>query len=203
MKLTRPLVFSLVLIASSHAWGASLIAKYNPANHSTAIYLDGGVQNGSFETIDFKATAVAPTVFANQSTGLISFAQALPPGEDATYPNRLLGADPLDISGGLGLFQIGIVNIQSQLSFVAGSPFATINTATQPGGKLFLANLDLPSDRLAYVQVNVVLSRQGTWVAELSHVLTIPEPSAFAIAATSLFALSAIRRRRWTLGVAC
>jgi hypothetical protein len=133
-----------------------------------AIYLDGDADNGNFDTITFSArpqsvvhvqlisagTVISELIFpffqpislspfANQNSGL-SAGVPRPAGQTFTYINRLLHADPLKFPGGLGWVVFGLVNRPDELSFVTGPLGGRIDTAGQPDGRLFLANIYAP-----------------------------------------------------------
>jgi len=67
-----------------------------------------------------------------------------PPGRPATYINRMLNADPLDIDGGMSWNILGLMRTPSEVSFTGGPLGRKISTADQTDGRLFLANFYFP-----------------------------------------------------------
>lgn len=158
------LVLALFALATPRAHAASL-SVVTIAN-VRSIYLDGGAENGTFNTVIFKATpglmivtlvnaagqAVGPVLnaapglddpvgylpFGNLSNGLTGNIPR-PAGQPFTYYNRMLDGDPLD--GGMGWSLVGVVRTSTELAFAGGPLGANISTSSQPGGRLFLANL--------------------------------------------------------------
>lgn len=89
-----------------------------------------------------------------------------PPGQQATYINRMLNADPLDVDGGMAWNILGLTRTPTEVSFAGGPPVGKINTASEPDGRLFLANFYVP----------------------------IPEPATAGLASLAVLALAAICR---------
>jgi hypothetical protein len=184
------------LIACTSASAASIQVQRNFDNGTFAVFLEGGADNGNFDSFIFKAKPFGGATFTHQSSGL-SAGQVRPPGEPFTYPNRLIAIDPLDVPGGLGLIMLGLVNVQTELSYVVGDLAGPISTASQPNGRLFLANLDVANRSSSCFQttVTVELFNQGSLISHDTYVDPCPEPSAFALSASSLLAVSLVRRR--------
>jgi hypothetical protein len=166
MKLIFTMAAGVCVLAGS-ASNAAILSIIHGAPRAFSVYLDGQSLNGNFDTVIFKATTLpagTPTIsvqlvsagtiqqelvqvlfpavgpFLNPSGGL-SGGEPRPPGQQLTYINRLLNAEPFEFPGALGWTVLGLVNNPGELSFVGGPLGAKINTATEPGGRLFLANL--------------------------------------------------------------
>jgi hypothetical protein len=151
----------------------------------------GQAQNGGFDTISFRAipdigirvqlidagTPIADLQtsgiilddpggsFINLNSGL-NAGVPRPAGDAFTYRNRMLQADPFD--GGKGWTLQDLVMTPSELSFTAGPTTGKITTATEVGGRLFLANI-----RYAFV----------------------PEPAAVVLLSAVTLGIAALRRR--------
>jgi hypothetical protein len=192
MKYGMIMALGLCIAANFAVNAASISVEKNPANDAYSLFLNGGEHNDAFDTIFVLMKPNAPAVFTNILFNLPGVPR--PPGHPFTYANDMVVADPGDIEGGLGLSRFGLIRVANEVSFTAVSLGGTITTASQPGGNLFLANVNMPgnsSSGLATVQI----LRQGALVQEMNAVFSIPEPPAFALAASTLFALSFIRRR--------
>lgn len=195
MKTILSLAVGLCLFAGSAVNAATLSFETN--GDAVSFYLDGGADNDNFDTIFFKATADAPGAFNNTSNGM-NLGVPRPKGEAFTYPNRYLNADPGDFPEGLGLSQFGLINTTAELSFTVASLGGTLNTSTQPGGKLFLGNVNLPgAGNLSASGIATVQTlRLGALVDEHSLPFPIPEPATFALAGMGLLGLVGIGRRK-------
>ncbi|MCC6491785.1 MAG: PEP-CTERM sorting domain-containing protein [Pirellulales bacterium] len=181
----------LCVVACSAVNAASLSLGTN--NTAISLYLDGGAENGQFDTIFVSLKPNGSATFANQNSGAAAGVPR-PAGEAFSYPNRMLTADPLDFPGGLALSQVGLVNTPQELSFAVGKAGGTLTTADQPGGKLFLANVDFPAiAQGAKGTATVQLISAGNLVVELNR--AIPEPTTLGLAGLSLLGLVAARRR--------
>lgn len=187
MNATRALSAVLLVIIPSTAHAASLHLN-SPTPDVFSVYLDGLTENGSFDTVVFNATPTGVTVDLKNGETLVQSRSSIytledpqiprtftklttgagrPAGDPFTYINRALDADPVE--GGKGWTLQGVVINSTRLSFIGGTPGQMITTASEPGGRLFLANLNAP------------------WV---------PEPTSAVLAAILIpFALAATRRR--------
>jgi hypothetical protein len=193
MKYGRHFALGLCIAASSAANAGSISIQKNPANDAYSLFLNGGEHNDAFDTIFVSMKPVAPAVFTN----IINIGGGIPrpPGQAFAYPNRMLNGDPGEIAGALGLPQFGLINTASELSFTVASLGGTITTAPQPGGNLFLGNVNMPGNSSSG-RATVQILRQGALVQEMNTRFAVPECSSFAIAATGLLALSSLRRPR-------
>jgi hypothetical protein len=172
-------------------------------------YIDGDNLNGAFDAIEFKTWTYPQNKFGNNNSGN---AAGIPrgAGQQFTYPNRMLNADPLDFPGALGLTMSGLVNTTRELSFKATSPTGAISTASEPNGDLFLGNFYIPNNTFApgsfYLWRIRLLSAgttvydtmpgywplgplTGTWAPPAS---AIPEPAAIATFSFGAIVLSGI-----------
>jgi hypothetical protein len=156
----------IVLLIPTAGGAASLVVE--PFGNVHSIYLHGGFDNGNFNAVIFQATTsshdmyysvalhvisgvdVLATLstsifqperfFGNFNSGLVAGAPR-PAGDAFTHHNRMLDADPEDVEGGLDWTILGLIRTPMQLSFTGGPLGGKINTASQPGGRLFIANL--------------------------------------------------------------
>jgi hypothetical protein len=187
-----PAVACLSILACNCTHAASLqltLGHVSAQNYISSIYLVGEAQNGGFDTITLKATPdigvhvqlinagapiadlQAPVIltgsvgaFLNLNSGLDAGVPR-PAGQAFTYRNRQLEADLLD--GGLGWILQDLVMTPSELSFTAGPTTGKITTATEAGGRLFLANI---------------------------HFSLVPEPAAIVLLSTVMLGLAALCR---------
>jgi len=174
MNRLRLVVASLAMLACSAAHAAAIYVEESSANPGAfAIYLDGQSHNGNFNVVDFKVSPVAPATFQNVNSGL-SAGVPRPPGQAFTYYNQLLNSDPVDFPGGLNWSLLGVVRTSTQVAF-AGSPLGQqISTTGQPGGKLFLANIYMPTG-MAHGTVQLIDA--GLLRQQIDFAFPIPEPA--------------------------
>ncbi len=101
------------------------------------------------------------------------------PGDPNTFRSPDLDADPF--AGGKGWSILGAVATADQLAFSGGPLGKTIDTSTQPGGKLFLANVNLPSPPGggSGFQAVVTLIGNGVEMARPMFITVGPDPGAF------------------------
>ena len=165
-----------------------VVANFSSNNY--AIYLDGGLTNGQFDVIDFRAVTGSANVFVNIDDGFDGFSPR-PAGQDFTYINQLLGASRAQ--GGEGFTVLGATTTPTVVAFTAGPLGATIDTSTDPGGRLFLANLDLSSN---FFYASIDLYSQGT-IIESFRIVPIPEPASLLMMSfAAAFAVLALKSRR-------
>jgi len=181
-------------MVASCAHAASLdIQMLHPTDKRVySIFLNGGPDNGAFDTVHFHAAPDAPATIAN----IVGLGFTLrPPGQRLTYRNLWLDLDPTDPDnpGGLGWAIIGSVRTPTQFSFTGGPLGQKINTAGQPDGTLFLANIYLPAGTArGYVQ----LINAGSLVQQLDFTLPVPEPVGSTLAGMGvLFGIAGWRCR--------
>lgn len=160
----------------------------NPTAYS--IFLAGNSLNSDFNVISFAVTPDAPGLFTNVDT-FGGESPVRPPGLPITYRNRLLDTDPADNPAGLGYVMLGTLVSSTKVEFTTGPLGQQISTATQPDGRLFLANINLPTGT---ARGNILLIDVGNIAADLRFV--IPEPAGMNLAAIgACVGLARIRRR--------
>jgi hypothetical protein len=115
-----------------------------------------------------------------------------PPGQSFTYRNRALDADPEDYPESRQWTLLGVVNTQHEQAFSGGPLGRTIDTSGEPGGKLFLINVELPPGATAMATLQLVNGVDTVHTQTLQF--PIPEPGSLAI--TGLGVLTARARRR-------
>jgi hypothetical protein len=150
--------------------------------------------HGEMTTFNGVGFSVKPVFqFLDVTSGLVAGAPR-PPGDPFTYRNRLLDADPSEFLNSKQWTLLGIVNTPQEIAFSGGPLGQNIKTNTEPGGRLFLANIKLQRGgggaawSLQLVNgVDTVLSVQG---------YLLPEPAATAIAGMGLVGVMAAHRRR-------
>jgi hypothetical protein len=185
-------VFSLALGASVSA--ASL--RFSPCDSPTGIYslyLNGGADNGNFDTIIVDINPSPGAQLLNPHSGAVG-GSPRPPGDAFTYINRLINASPDDVPGGLGWTVLGLTPVAEMangLEFTAGPLGGTIDTSTMPNGELFIANVNIAPGVSAMATVQVVSA--GTVLGTLTPVC-IPEPTTAGLASLAVFGLAAICR---------
>ncbi len=142
MKRSLSLTVALAFLVLPHAHAASLsVVKTGTAY---AVYLNGGADNGGFDTIAVNLTPTGSATFTNQTSGLVAGVPR-PAGQAFSYPNRALGGDPLDGPPFLAWVILDPMNTPTRLSFDGGPLGQKISTASQPGENLFLANVNMPT----------------------------------------------------------
>jgi hypothetical protein len=193
MKYGMILALGLCIAASSATDAASISVEKNPANDAYSLFLNGSAENDAFDTIFVLMKPDAPAAFNNMTGG--GMPSIRPPGMAFTYPNRMLNADPSEIPGALGLSQFGVIVTPSELSYTVANLGGTISTAPQPGGNLFLANVNMPGASSSG-RATVQILRQGALVQEMNTRFFIPEPAAIALTVAGLWGVSLMLRGR-------
>jgi hypothetical protein len=187
---------ALLAVVACPAVNAATVS-FTTNGEATSFYLDGAEDNDQFDTIFFKAVPNAPAAFTNPGSGNVA-GLPRPAGDAFTYYNRKLDADPLDVPGALGLSPFGLINTAQELSVTVADLGGTINTSTEPGGRLFLANVNMPGSAnfSANGTATVQLLRLGALVEEHIVPFPIPEPATLAMAGLGLVGIVAASRRK-------
>lgn len=186
---------ALAAVASQGRCASVIIEKHpHPGGVAHAIFLDGGVHNGIFTAVDFKvAPASAEAPFINQSSGLDGGVPRLP-GAPFSFLNSGV---PLTFAGITSELKIGdwpklgAKNLPTEVGFGSGPLGQKIDTRLLPGGRLFLANVMLPSADARLVGSFRVANASG-----LLQEIVIPEPAADLLAAACVGAALVARRNR-------
>jgi len=183
------LLVVFVAVAPAGAEAASLTYIEHPPGVARiwSFYLNIRPDEGPYDTVAFYASSFSST-FLNQNNGLVGGVPR-PPGEPFTYWNRNLTRSTAE--GGLGWIVLGPVNTPSELSFTGGVLGGTISTAEQPGGNLFLANVQSMSGT-----VQAQLIRGGELKQTLFTFFPPAEPTSSIIAGLGLVGLIIVRRLR-------
>ena len=181
----------LVALPGSVASAASL--SVDQVGNVFSLYLNGQGFNGQFNVVATEIIPAAPAAFANIDSGLNGTPRSA--GEPFTFRSRWLDAPVLD--GGQGWSILGITVAPNLVKF-DGSPLGLqIDTSTQPGGRLFLANVVLPYGATATANVDLV--GNGQYLAHLSTTFAtgiVPEPATLTLlVAMSATGLLVARRR--------
>jgi hypothetical protein len=197
MKRLAALLAVCVAVAASTTKAAviySVTATPQGANTAYSLYMNtnGVAMNG----IDMQATPSAGQSFLNPGSGLSSGAPR-PAGQAFTYRNRFLDLDPADPDnpGGKGWTLVAPTTTAALVTISGGPLGGTINSASDPGGKIFLANFLLPNGATGQAVMKAV---NGAPVVDTQTVPIgqIPEPATLGLAGMSLVGLLAASRRR-------
>jgi hypothetical protein len=118
------------------------------------------------------------------------------PGDSFTYRNRWLDADPSEYPESRQWTLLGVLNTQNEQAFAGGPLGRLIDTSSEPGGKLFLANLKLLPGATATATLQLVNGVDTVHTQTLQF--PIPEPGGLAITAfASLVAATTRRADAW------
>lgn len=179
--------------ASANAASLSVVQSGEGASKAFSLYLNGGADNGNFDTVSLVATPDVGSSFANPNSGTAPGVGPRAAGEAFTFRNRFLDLDPLDDPQGKGWTVLGVVTTAQALSFDGGPLGLKISTAAEPGGNLFLANFNMPT---GMGQATVNLFNSGAPAGTLSIPIGIPEPATLAMAGLGLVGVIAASRRK-------
>lgn len=178
-----------------------------------SFFIDGDNLNGAFNAIEFKTWTYPQGRFGNNNSGA-SAGVPRPPGQQFTYMNRMLGADPVDFPGGYHLAISNLVNTPRELSFTATALNGTISTAAEPGDDLFLGNFYVPSFTVipdSYYLFRIRLLTAGAAAYDSGPIYyqmgpitmdgppqwIVPEPATAFLGSAAGIALGAVTRRRF------
>jgi hypothetical protein len=198
---------ALLLFAATSICCAANAAtlSFRKSGDAYVVFLDGG--STEFDTIEVSIPSRSPQVFTNITSGQVAGVPR-PPGQQFTYYNRMLNADPLDIPGALGWTFLETTVTPTEVLFVGGpvGPGQRIDTSAQPGGRLFLANL-MPGAAMARAEVLLYSNRSQMIVERLNAFMSldsippdlepfVPEPLSGTMAGIGLVVVVAAARRR-------
>lgn len=190
----RLMLLAALLISLSGSIASAASLSVDQVGNVFSLYLNGFGFNGQFDVVGAEVIPAAPALFASIDSGLNGLAPRSA-GEPFTFRSRWLDAPVVD--GGQGWSVLGITTSPTLVTF-AGSPLGQkIDTSTQPGGRLFLANVVLPIGATA--TANVELVGNGLTLANLSTTFAtgnVPEPATLTLAGLSMGTVFFLRRRR-------
>jgi hypothetical protein len=161
-----------------------------------AVFVDA--EGTVFDSVQVDIVAQGGFTFTQIISGTGGDTNFRGPNVPGTFRNRAIDGDPLDGGKGWLVPSGGVVINATTLSYgmTAGAP---INTAAEPDGRLFLANVNL-SGPATYptraAQVTLTLVNAGATVQTLTGFLPAPEPASFGLAGIASIAGFAFRRRR-------
>jgi hypothetical protein len=187
-------VFSLVVCSTVNAASLRVHPSFSPTG-IYSVYVNGGTDNGNFDTLIVDIKPDAPALFLNPNSGNEPGVGPRPAGQPFTYINRMINASPDDVPGGLGWTVLGLAptaELANGLSFTTGPLGSTINTSGMLNGELFLVNFMIPAGASATGGVQLVSA--GTVLRNLP-LIDIPEPTTAGLASLALVGLAAARRR--------
>ena len=192
MKSVSALAIAMLCMANS-AVAASISVV--PFGNIYSLYLDGEGDNGFFNVVTLEITPLGGATFQNPDSGFNGFVPRNA-GEPYTYINQRLALDPA--AGGLGWVTFGLTTgppvVSSTAIELAGAKLGEqINTSTQPGGRLFLANVTLPSGVMARADWQLIDAGVARTMSAL--IFGVPEPSSLALGALSVTGIITKRRR--------
>ncbi len=188
-------------LVGTTASAASLKYTTTAGYGSYAFYVAS--EGTAFDVITSTITPLAGVTFANPVTGTSGGTGpggTRAPNDPGTFANRMLDRDPGDGDGGKGwAFASRTINATTY-NYTAGPiPAVTIDTSTEPNGRLFLGQVQpigtpssgaiRPGHRF---DVTLELILNGVLVQTLRG---IPEPASFSLAGIAAIGGLAFRRR--------
>jgi hypothetical protein len=170
-----------LLACASPGRCASVIveSQTHPGGVAYAFFLDGGVHNGMFNVVEFSVKPVSASApFINQDTGLANGAPRLP-GEPFSFLNRgipfTFDGPPEELEIG-DWPKLGPKNLPTEVAYATGPLGQQIDTRLLQDGRLFLANVMLPSAEARFTGAFLIVGG-----GNLLQTITIPEPATGAL----------------------
>lgn len=181
------------VLACSAASAATLVVTPDGVspNNVYTIYLEG--QGTTFNGAGLSVKPDGSALFENVTTGNLAGAPR-PAGDPFTYRNRLLDADGEEFPDSKGWTLLGVVNSTSEVAFSGGPLGELIDTTSEPGGRLFLANIMLTAGTTATASLQLVNGVDTVHTQSITFGI-IPEPTTIGLASVALLGLAALRRR--------
>jgi hypothetical protein len=178
MKPLTSLVVAAYALACSAANAALLTIE--PAGVSPngvyALFVAG--ESTVFNALGLSVKPDGDAMFLNVHSASL-WAYPRPPGQSFTYRNRFLDADLFEVPESKEWVLLGVVNTMQEIAFNGGPLGQTIDTSGEPDGKLFLANLMLPSGASATATLQLVNGVDTVHSQTLQF--PIPEPAGVAM----------------------
>lgn len=176
------------LLASTPAVAAAASWSFTLQDDAWAIYLNGDEHNGQFDTIEVYFEPYPGRQYLNIDDDGLDGTRLLQPAEPYTFVNAALDHPP--IFGGQGWAVLGKSVTPTHLAYTAGPLGSVIDTSSQPGGRVFLANF------YEYFGEGWITLYGAGQVVDRVHVFIFPEPATLVLAGGGAVALLAARHGR-------